>query len=71
MKKTESLTHKTLKGMKYDMDNLKFNTAISKIMILINGIYDFGYASTETLTYLAIILAPFATETAQELRTKL
>lgn len=35
-----SLMHQTIKGVTEDIDNLKFNTAISKIMIATNALYD-------------------------------
>lgn len=35
-----SLVHQTIKGVTEDVDNLKFNTAISKMMIATNALYD-------------------------------
>jgi len=35
-----SIIHQTIKAVGEDMDNLKFNTAISKLMIATNALYD-------------------------------
>lgn len=39
---TEILLHKTIKKVSEDIENLKFNTAISAMMIFLNGIEDYG-----------------------------
>jgi leucyl-tRNA synthetase len=52
-----------------DMDNLKFNTAISKLMIATNAIYEKWQIDTASLQNLIILLAPFAPETAQRMWT--
>jgi len=66
----DSLLHKTIKTMTDDMYKLKYNTAISKLMILINKIYEVGSAQKNHIETIALLLAPFATELASKLRKK-
>lgn len=70
-KKVTSAYHKTVKGITEDMEKMKFNTAVSKIMILVNTIYEVGVAPQEVLNGLTTMIAPFATELAQTMRTGL
>lgn len=51
------------------MDSLKFNTAISKLMIATNAIYEKWQVDNTSLQNIIILLAPFAPETAQRMRT--
>lgn len=62
-----SIIHQTIKTVWEDMDNLKFNTAISKLMIATNAIYESGAIDTTSLQSLILLLAPFAPETAQRM----
>lgn len=66
-KKLESLIHKTIKKVTEDIDNLKFNTAVSALMILLNN-----YEEQETITKsdyrtLLHLLNPFAPHLTEEL----
>lgn len=65
-----NLLHKMIKGVGDDMDNLKYNTAIAKLMILVNKIYEAGCSKKE-LGIFSILLAPFAPHIAEELWEKL
>ncbi|MFC1612411.1 leucine--tRNA ligase [Patescibacteria group bacterium] len=78
--KVEKLLHKTIKGVTEDIDNFKFNTAISKLMILTNEFSsslssrtersgDAG--SSEMFEKLLLLLSPFAPYIAEELWSKL
>lgn len=49
------------------MEHLKFNTAVSKLMILVNTIYNQKAVNDEQLEVLALLLAPFATELAEKI----
>ena len=66
-----SAAHIAIKWVSEDLQNLKFNTAVSKLMILINAIYDAGKVSNENFENLLLLLSPFATDLTQELWTKL
>ncbi len=70
-KQIETVLHKTIKTMTDDMKKLKYNTAISKLMILVNKIYEIGSTTKEQLTALTLMLSPFATQWAKSLRKQL
>jgi len=64
------LTHKTIKGVTEDLDRFRFNTAISKLMVLTNEIrttLDEGDGALEASRALVQMLAPFAPFAAEEL----
>ncbi|NQV13410.1 MAG: class I tRNA ligase family protein, partial [Parcubacteria group bacterium] len=80
------LIHKTIKGVTEDIDNMKFNTAVSKLMIQLNGvdsqpdwrgkINDQGEWEEKKLDFAAlekllVLLAPFAPHIAEELWEKI
>jgi len=60
------LLHKTIKGIGEDLENLKYNTAISKLMVFVNKVQEVGCSSEEFGKFL-ILLAPFAPHLAEEL----
>ena len=62
----ERLLHKTIKSVGEDLENLKYNTAIAKLMILVNKIQEEG-CTREQLAAFAILLSPFAPHLAEEL----
>lgn len=70
-KNIDSLTQQTIKWVTEDIDLLKFNTAISKIMILTNGIYDHKSVSRSNFGSLLLLLSPFASKLTQKLRVEL
>ncbi len=57
--------HQTIKKVTNDIEEYKFNTAISSLMELVNVIYDKG-ADKDVLKTLALLLAPFAPHIAEE-----
>ena len=63
----ESLMHETIRWITYDMEHMKFNTVVSKLMILVNGIYEHESVSTNQLEILTLLIAPFATELAENM----
>ena len=65
-KEIEKLLHQTIKGVEDDLNRLKYNTAIAKLMILVNKIQENG-CSNKVLSKFAIILSPFAPHLAEEL----
>jgi len=62
----EKLLHQTIKGIEQDLKKLKYNTAIAKLMILVNKIQKNG-CSKDVLSKFSIILSPFAPHLAEEL----
>lgn len=67
----KSFTHIAIKWITEDLESLKFNTAISKLMILLNHIYDAWKVDKTNWENFLMLLSPFATELSQELRSKL
>jgi leucyl-tRNA synthetase len=64
------LQHKTIKGVTDDLDRFRFNTAISKLMVLTNEIratLDGGDGASEAAAALTQMLAPLAPFAAEEL----
>jgi len=45
----ERALHKTIKGMSEDMEKLKYNTAVSKLMILLNSIEEHKMITKEQM----------------------
>jgi len=65
-KELSFLLNKTIKGVTEDIEELKFNTAISKLMIFINNIKNKKLSKTVIEKFL-ILLAPFAPHISEEL----
>lgn len=66
-KSLESSFHKTIKKVSFDIENLKFNTAIASLMSLLNEIYaNKKINKTELQTFL-ILLNPFAPHLTEEI----
>ncbi|WP_436326316.1 leucine--tRNA ligase [Brevibacterium sp. FAM 27836] len=63
--------HQVIDGVRDDMDHLRFNTAISKLIVLTNHATKQGGASREVLEPLTVMLAPFAPHMAEELWQRL
>lgn len=74
-KKVLSLLHKTIKKVGEDIEEFRYNTAISALMILVNAIYE-GRGGTgwplapASLEKLLIVLSPFAPHLGEELWEK-
>jgi len=70
-KELEASMHKTIKKVGEDIESLRFNTAISAMMILVNEAGTAQSISKEFAKNLLLILAPFAPHMAEELWQKL
>jgi leucyl-tRNA synthetase len=70
---TERLLHRTIDGVRSDMDGLRFNTAIAKLIELTNRATAVGGVGTprELAEPLVLMLAPFAPHAAEELWRRL
>ncbi len=74
--KIQNLIHKTIKKVSEDIEEMKFNTAVSSLMILVNNFVNLGanppspegYGVTrEDIKILLLLLSPFAPHLAEEL----
>lgn len=63
----EKLLHKTIKKVTEDIEDLKFNTCISQLMIFINLCYKKGKVSRYTAKTFALLVSPFAPHMGEEL----
>jgi leucyl-tRNA synthetase len=68
---TTRLLQETIKKVTEDVEGLRFNTAISQMMIFANHLQKTKTFSTETARNILILLAPFAPHIAEELWKKL
>ncbi len=65
--KIEPLLHQTIKKVTDDIDSMRFNTAISALMILTNALADLNKVSVGDYKILLQLLAPFAPHMCEEL----
>jgi leucyl-tRNA synthetase len=61
------LLHQTIKKVTEDIDKLKFNTAISQMMILVNFLEKQSEVSRGTFEKLTLIISPFVPHLAEEI----
>ena len=64
---TEVLLNETIKGVGEDIEKMKFNTAVSKLMILTNAFDNEERLPREAYATLVSLLSPFAPHIAEEL----
>jgi leucyl-tRNA synthetase len=65
------ILHETIKKVTGDIENLRFNTAISQMMILMNHLQKAESYSIETARTMLQLLAPFAPHLAEQLWERL
>jgi leucyl-tRNA synthetase len=63
--------HKTIAGVRDDMEGLRFNTAISKLIELNNFVTKSGSMSRSTAEAMVLLLAPLAPHISEELWARL
>jgi leucyl-tRNA synthetase len=68
---TRRVLHRTIDGVREDMDELRFNTAIAKLIQLTNTLTPLGAAAREAVEPLVLMMSPFAPHLAEELWRKL
>jgi leucyl-tRNA synthetase len=66
-KDTQNLLHKTIKKVGEDIDNMRFNTAVAQMMILVNYLDKQSSIAKEVFKKFILILAPFAPHMAEEM----
>lgn len=59
--------HKLIKKVTEDIDEMRFNTAISQMMIYVNQVYKTGKVTKASAENFALVLSPFAPHLAEEL----
>jgi len=69
-KQVETLIHQTIKKVSQDIDNMKFNTAISSLMILLNEMEKLDEISKKDYRTLLHLLNPIAPHLTEELNEK-
>jgi leucyl-tRNA synthetase len=67
----ERTLHRTVKKVTEDLEGLRFNTAISQMMIYVNEATKAGVVTRNHLETLALLLSPFCPHLAEELWSKL
>ena len=66
-KETEIVVHQSIKKLTENIDEFKFNTAVSQLMILTNHLTEVWTISRKAFETLVILLSPFAPHLAEEL----
>jgi len=69
--KLEKLLHKTIKKVTEDIENFRFNTAVSSLMILVNELEKQPTLPVVSCKLLTKLLAPFAPHISEELWQKI
>ncbi|RGC67953.1 Leucine--tRNA ligase [Micromonospora sp. MW-13] len=68
---TRRLLHKVVDGVRGDMEGIRFNTAIAKLIELTNGLTRLPATPREVAEPLVLMVAPFAPHVAEELWRRL
>jgi leucyl-tRNA synthetase len=68
---TKRLVHKTIKKVTEDIEHLRFNTAISTMMILVNHLVRLPKVPADAAKTLVLLVSPFAPHMGEELWSRL
>jgi leucyl-tRNA synthetase len=68
---TRRRVHKTIEKVTHDIEALRFNTAISTLMILVRHLGGLPHVPREAVRTLALLLSPFAPHLGEELWSRL
>ncbi|MEI7548394.1 MAG: leucine--tRNA ligase, partial [Actinomycetota bacterium] len=68
---TQRVVHRTIAGVREELDNLRFNTAIAKLIELNNHLTKLGGCPADVAETLVKLVAPLAPHIAEELWAKL
>src|SRR6185312_11804161 len=68
---TKRLVHKTIRKVTSDIEGLRFNTAISAMMILVRHLGGLTEVSREAVKTLALLVSPFAPHLGEEIWQRL
>ena len=68
---TLHVLHSTIEGVRGDMEHLRFNTAVAKLIELTNHLTKVGVSSRAAVEPLVLMLAPLAPHLAEELWSRL
>jgi leucyl-tRNA synthetase len=68
---TRRLLHRVIEGVRSDMEGLRFNTAIAKLIELTNRVTSVGISPREVAEPIVAMVSPFAPHIAEELWARL
>src|SRR5690606_19767802 len=68
---TRRLLHRTIDGVRADMDGMRFNTAVAKLIELTNGLTRLSGTPREVAEALVLMVSPFAPHLGEELWRRL
>ncbi len=63
----ETLVHQTIKKVSHDLENMKYNTAVSSLMILLNDLEKYDSITKDDLRVLVHLLNPIAPHITEEI----
>ena len=63
----EALVHKTIKKVTFDIENMKYNTAVSALMIMTNEYDEMDSITKDDMRILLLLLNPFAPHITEEI----
>lgn len=66
-KETEKMTHKAIKKVSQDIEDMKFNTSVSTFMTMVNEFYKIGKVNKAEFKTFLTLLNPFAPHITEEL----